>query len=148
MYSLHTELLTRIIGLTINGLSNLSTQHPLTDYQNELELLDIDIKLKIIEKWLTHTELDSTVDIIYQGISDSCRSIHYYVNEINRKIKEFQLLWFRSWRTINLDMEMKQLKKYNTILNHRIPLLLLLPKPVRYIEMKPVETYEINTNHF
>ena len=148
MYSLHTELLTRIIGLTINGLSNLSTHHPLTDYQNELELLDIDIKLKIIEKWLTHTELDSTVDIIYQGISDSCRSIHYYVNEINRKIKEFQLLWFRSWRTINLDMEMKQLKKYNTILNHRIPLLLLLPKPVRYIEMKPVETYEINTNHF
>ena len=135
---LNSDLLTRVIGITINTLTNSLTMlatntlasynHKFNQYMEELEQLDIEIKLKLVENWLKqiNTEMikpESSIDIIYRGISESCHNISWLVETINKKIKYYNTLWFKSWRTVDLDMEIAKLKTFNNILTSRLSLL-------------------------
>lgn len=132
------ELLSRVIGITINSLTNTfalmatntisSYNHKMKEYIDELELLDIMIKLRLVENWLKEIDpntitQDSSLDIIYRGITESCQIISYLLNDINKKIKHYNTLWFKSWRTIDLDTEINKLKRSTKILTDRISLI-------------------------
>jgi hypothetical protein len=132
------ELLSRVIGITINSLTNTfalmatntitSYNHKMKEYMDELEILDIMIKLRLVENWLTeidpHTIVqESSLDIIYRGITESCQTISYLLNDINKKIKHYNSLWFKSWRTIDLDTEIIKLKRATKILTDRLNLI-------------------------
>jgi len=132
------ELLSRVIGITINSLTNTfalmatntisSYNHKMKEYQDELEILDIMIKLRLVENWLKEIDPnaithDSSLDIIYRGITDTCQIISYLLNDINKKIKHYNTLWFKSWRTIDLDMEIIKLKRSTKILTDRLNLI-------------------------
>jgi hypothetical protein len=98
------------------------------EYQDELELLDIMIKLRLVENWLKEIDpnsivQESSLDIIYRGITESCQTISYLLNDINKKIKHYNTLWFKSWRTIDLDTEIIKLKRSTKILTDRLNLI-------------------------
>jgi hypothetical protein len=163
---LNSELLTRIIGITINTLTNSITlmasntisnyNHKFKAYMEELELLDIEIKLKLVENWLRKINVnmiraESNLDIIYRAISESCHNISWVIENINKKINAYNNMWFKSWRTIDLDMEINKLKCYNNILISRLNLLnigLMWENiencKIEEIEQEPVKKLEYN----
>ena len=163
---LNSELLTRIIGITINTLTNSLTlmatntissyNHKFKAYMEELELLDIEIKLKLVENWLRKINVnmiraESNLDIIYRAISESCHNISWVIENINKKINAYNNMWFKSWRTIDLDMEINKLKCYNNILISRLNLLnigLMWENiencKIEEIEQDPVKKLEYN----
>ena len=135
---LNSDLLTRIIGITINTLTNSLTllatntitsyNHKFKEYMDELELLDIEIKLKLVENWLKQINInmvkpETSFDIIYRGISESCHNISWFIEAINKKIINYNNMWFKTWRTIDMDLEISKLTRATLILTSRISLL-------------------------
>lgn len=133
-----TDILSKVINLSLASLehtfsyltsSNLTSS--IKKYQDDLELLDIDLKLKLIDSWLKHINSnkiinDSPLALIYNSVSDSCHKIAELVEKINEKIKYHNTKWFQSWRSIYLDNEIKLLEKNVKILDERIKLIALI----------------------
>lgn len=132
------DIIVRIIGMTLNSLTstismmatNILTNHntKMKEYMDELELLDIEIKLKLVENWLKEIDMktivqESNLDIIYRSITESCHTISFLVHNINKKIINYNNLWLKSWRTIDMDIEIHQLKRATKILTDRLNLI-------------------------
>lgn len=132
------DVISRAISLTVDGLSNTLSYMALPNVhstvrtlKDDLEELDIELKLKLVEHWLKDIEVGkiipgSTNGIIYNGIAQSCNNLSNIINLINKKIEYHQTLYFNSWRTLYLDNEVKSLKKQTKILNKRLKLLNLI----------------------
>ena len=59
-------------------------------YYNELEELDIQLKLSLVNNWIKKVDLqekDSNFELIYKSISESCQQIGVSVDLINAKIE-------------------------------------------------------------
>ena len=164
---LNSDLLTRVIGIAVNNITNSLTimastsynNHQLKNYQDDIELLDIEIKLKLVDNWLREINVDSikpesNLDIIYRGISESCHGISWLTKEINNKINHYNSLWFRNWRTIDLDLEIHKLKRNTKILSERLNLIMIgcmwenMNSHRVTDDSKPPETYNIVDNHY
>ena len=132
------DIIVRIIGMTLNSLTsaismmatNIITNHnsKMKEYMEELELLDIEIKLKLVENWLKEIDMktivqESNLDIICRSITESCHTISYLVHNINKKIMNYNNMWLKSWRSIDMDMEIHQLKRATKILTDRLNLI-------------------------
>ena len=123
-----TDLLGRVIGASIDGLKNIysfvssSSDYNVQRYKDELEIMDIELKLNLINNWL-QTNKDTSNKLIYDGVLDTCTKITNLIEIIEDKIKTQNIKWFYTWRTLDLDNEIKQLYKYSKILKERIPLL-------------------------
>lgn len=133
---INSEILTKVISVTINNISNslslMSTSGNSTEmirkYYEEVETLDIEIRLKLVNNWLhgvntNKIKQNSSLDIIYRGISDACHKISKIIEIINNKINQYNTLWFKYWRSIQLEKEIISLKKISMILNERIALI-------------------------
>jgi len=130
-----TDVLGKVIGVSLNGLNTAFTfmasansNYIIQKYKDELEILDIELKLKLVEIWLKDIDLEKikinlSMELIYIGISDACHQISKCIEQINLKINYHNSKWFQSWRNIYLDEEVNTLKKYTKILNDRIKLL-------------------------
>lgn len=133
-----TEVIGKAVSLSLSGLSNIysymgtsSENIIINKYKNELELLDIELKLRLVEKWLEKINIDDvksnqSLELVYNGIGDSCHKISDSINLINENIKNHQLKWFHTWRTLHLDNELESLKKNTLILNERLRLIQLV----------------------
>ncbi len=133
-----TEVIGKAVSLSLSGLSNIysymgtsSENLIINKYKNELELLDIELKLRLVEKWLEKINIDEvksnqSLELVYNGIGDSCHKISDSINLINTNIKNHQLKWFHTWRTLYLDNELESLKKNTLILNERLRLIQLV----------------------
>jgi len=132
------DIIVKIIGMTLNSLTNALSMmatnvitnynYKMKEYMDELELLDIEIKLKLVENWLKEIDMktiiqESNLDIIYRSITESCHTISFLVNCINKKIINYNNLWFKSWRTIDMDIEIYKLKRATKILTDRLSLI-------------------------
>ena len=117
------DVLSTIVHASITSLGNIYTFMSnsnciiIQKYKDQLEIMDIELKLKIVENWLINNKTD---ELIYNSISASCQLISKYLNDINIKITASNQKWVYYTRTINLDVEMEQLKKHIKILNNRI----------------------------
>ena len=90
--------------------------------------LSDEIKLKIIDRWLKNINYsdikpNSSLDILYKGLADTCHQMSNLICIINTKIKYHNNLWFSTWRSINLDNEMKKMGRLTRILSDRIVLI-------------------------
>jgi hypothetical protein len=131
-----TDLLSKILTTTISSLSTIllymsdaSDNTTIKNYYNELEELDIQLKLNLINNWIKKSELkkkETDLQIIYDAISNSCDQINRYIYEITKKIEYHYSKWFHSWRSINLDNEIKIIRKQTKILDNRINLINLI----------------------
>ena len=129
------EIFARVISTSLNGLTISLTllayqnsNQTIKTYMEELELMDIEIKLKIIDRWLKNINYsdikpNSSLDILYKGLADTCHQMSNLICIINTKIKYHNNLWFSTWRSINLDNEMKKMGRLTRILSDRIVLI-------------------------
>jgi hypothetical protein len=148
-----SEMLPTIISNTISSMTSSialmsynNTNNTLINYMEELEILDIELKLRIIDKWLkniTTINPNSSLDILYRSLTEICNMIANYINIIYKKINYHKSLWFNNWRNIDLDKEMKQLKKLTKILSERIVLINIVTN-----ECDMLEPGEVNYNEF
>jgi len=132
------EIFARVISVSLNGLtSSLSlmaynnSNQTIKGYMDELEILDIEIKLKMIDLWLKSIDYKdikpkSSFDIIYKGLADTCHQMSNLICIINKKITDHTKLWFSRWRSINLESEIKKIGRLTKILSDRILLINIL----------------------
>lgn len=132
------DILSKVIGVGISGIEYIfgymtssNANVYIKKYKNDLEVLDIELKLKLIDNWLKHIDMekvqtDSSHEIIYKGISDSCYKLTDCINQINEKIKYHHTKWFQSWIGLYLDEDIKLLEKHVKIIDDRLLLLNLL----------------------
>jgi hypothetical protein len=129
------EIFARVISTSLNGLTSSLTMmayhnsnQTIKTYMEELELMDIEIKLKVIDKWLksinySDIKPNSSLDIVYKGLADTCHQMSNLICIINSKITYHNNLWFSRWRSINLENEMKKMGRLTKILSDRILLI-------------------------
>lgn len=129
------EIFARVISTSLNGLTSSLTlmayqnsNQTIKTYMEELELMDIEIKLKIIDRWLksinySDIKPNSSFDILYKGLADTCHQMSNLICLINNKITYHNNLWFSRWRSINLENEMKKMGRLTKILSDRILLI-------------------------
>lgn len=132
------DVVSKAIGYTIDGLASTfsymaspSAHSTVKTFKDDLEQLDIELKLKLVEHWLKDIEIDkietnSSMEIIYKGISESCHKLSETVKQINDKISYHHSKYFYYWRTLYIDEEIKDLKKQTKILNERLKLINLV----------------------
>ena len=111
VYNTYYGVINGISLLTLYNNSNVSLK-----YSEELELLDVEFKLKTLKEWLKNN--DTNCDIL-----NSCNMISYYFEAINTKIKYHKSKWFYYWRNLCLKNEIHLLKKHLIILDERLKLL-------------------------
>lgn len=130
-----SDISSKIVSITINSLSNTLTlmsqsneDITIKNYHEELESLDIIFKLKLIDIWLKDKEVinDTSLQLIYNGIKETTHQINEIVKKIEEQIHYHYTKWFHTWRTLDLNYEMKQIKKHTHILNKRIKLINLV----------------------
>jgi len=138
MLSVPTVVYSTIGLLTINMLNGIiigttstlktiyyllpSSNPHLKMYKNEIELLDIEFKLKIIQNWLEENKknTDAEFNNYKDEVANLCIKISNNLDAINKKISYHNTKWFSSWRTLDLDDQIDNLKNSTTILNNRI----------------------------
>jgi hypothetical protein len=133
---LSKEVVSKAVSVSVLGLTNIFTYMStssenliINKYKNELEILDVELKLKLVGQWLEKInleELNPFLELIYKGISESCHKISESINKINEQIVNHQSKWFHTWRTLYLDTELESLKKDTIILNERLRLIQLV----------------------
>lgn len=135
---LSTEVVGKIVSVSLTGLSNIYTYMGsssenviINKYKNELEIMDIELKLKLVIQWLDKINIEEvksnpSLELIYNGISNSCHKISECIEKMNEQIKCHQSRWFHAWRTLYLDNELDLLKRNTTILNERLRLIQLV----------------------
>ena len=133
---LSKEVVSKAVSVSLVGLTNIFTYMSTSSenliinrYKNELEILDVELKLKLVSQWLEKINLEEmnlSLELIYKGISDSCHKISDSINKINEQIVNHQLKWFHTWRTLYLDTELETIKKDTIILNERLNLIQLV----------------------
>jgi hypothetical protein len=151
------EIFARVISTSLNGLtSSLSlmayhnSNQTIKNYMEELELMDIEIKLKVIDRWLksiNHKDIkpNSSLDIVYKGLADTCHQMSNLICIINNMITYHNSLWFSRWRSINLENEIKKMGRLTKILSDRI-LLINIIENKNSIETPDCTLSEIQTN--
>jgi hypothetical protein len=147
------EILPTIISNTISSLTSSialmsynKNNNTLLNYLEELEILDIELKLRVVDRWLkniTTITPNSSLDILYKSMTDICNMIANYINIIYKKINYHKSLWFNNWRNIDLDREMKQLKKVTKIFSERIILINIVSN-----NCDTIEPGEVHYNEF
>jgi len=129
------EIFARVISTSLNGLTSSLTlmaynnsNQTIKTYMEELELMDIEIKLRVIDKWLKsidHNDIEpnSSLDIVYKGLADTCHQMSNLICIINHMITYHNSLWFSRWRSINIENEIKKIGRLSKILSDRIVLI-------------------------
>lgn len=107
VYNTYYGLVNSINLLALYNNTNYSLK-----YNEELELMDVEFKLKTITQWYDNND-----------ILESSNMILYYFQAINTKIKYHKSKWFYYWRHLCLDNEIYLLKKHLNILDERLRLL-------------------------
>jgi hypothetical protein len=106
--------------LTINANNNV-----INKYKNELESFDIELKLELAKNWINsinseEIKKNKNIELIYNSLTKSINNIETIINEIEYKILMHKNLYFSSWRTIDLESEIRKLEKEFTIFNERL----------------------------
>jgi len=126
-----STLTNNVLNLSYLGAQKLySSIHNLGDvsmekYKNELDILDLEVKLKYLEHIIIKYE--NCAEPNYLFICNKLRQISFEIKAvvgiINTKIEEHQMKYLRNWRSINLDKEFGTLNKLVKILDERLKLI-------------------------
>lgn len=127
-----SEAVTKMIQLSLTGLFNVYSYmkqdtYSMKKYKYDIDIMDIPFKLQLINNWLKEHNVDnikndSNLKILYNGIYENSIIISQSINTIQSIIKEHELKWFNTWRTIYIDDEIEILKKNIKILDERLQL--------------------------
>ena len=136
------EITSKTVGFTMHALSNtlsymttISEDEVIRKYKEELEVIDIEFKLKIIQEWLNNMKereneeknnIPDGTQELYKNISEVCIFLTNKLELIELKIKDHKMKWFHTWRTLDLFEEINIIKRKALILNERIILIMMI----------------------
>ena len=124
-----TNLITTIYGGTLFLRYGRDNNSMIEKYKNEIEEMDIAIKLEIIQNKLTsqcgmdkdkENEKNKSVQIL--GLLELIFKIKSIMENINYEIEKHNNKWFSSYRSVNISNKLNDLRHYVKILDNRIQL--------------------------
>lgn len=128
-----TDIIGKTITTTTKSIANLIYHLTTTEYPNSVSVKyfisdsDIEIKMKIIKALVDDLEKKKNsseyVKISLESLHEITEKIHYELDKIKNKIEYHKSLYFNYWRSLDCDINLKNLKKYNDLLDKRIDLL-------------------------
>ena len=123
------DITSRIVSSSITGICNIYTyltsqteNASINKYKDDIETLDIEVKLKYVENILSKEDNNMTDNFLREKIMDTTKNINNIIKKINIKIYNHQQKYFHTWRTLDLDEDIKYLGKLMKILDERIKL--------------------------
>ena len=122
-----TNLITTIYGGTLFLRYGRDNNSMIEKYKNEIEEMDIAIKLEIIYNKLSSQygndkdcEKNKTVQIL--GLLELIFKIKSIMENINYEIEKHDNKWFSNYRSVNIANKLNDLRHYVKILDNRIQL--------------------------
>lgn len=125
------DIIFKTISFSINNLGKIyhymggSKDDLMVIYKDEIENLDIELKLKFAKLYLNRKNDDDDYKLIHDNLCNTCQKIGEIISSINNKIEEHKQKWFHSWRKLYIEEELKELKKQANILTSRLQLIKL-----------------------
>ena len=125
------ELFSKVFSETsdniYNGLSELR-KYTHYNFDNLIEQLDIETKIKIIDAYIKHTDTESSepIKISIESIICIITKINKEINDINTEIEAHNNKWFHSFRNPHIKDKINNLINHSIIFDKRIDLLLKL----------------------
>ena len=126
------ELLSKAFSETssniFSGLDELKKYNHY-NFDNLIEQLDLEQKMKIIEsyiKYLEHKINIESINLSIESIISIIKKINLEINEINNEILFHKTRWFNSFRNPNIKDKIDNLINHSIIFDKRIDLLLKL----------------------
>jgi hypothetical protein len=125
------ELFSKVFSETsdniYNGLSELR-KYTHYNFDNLIEQLDIETKIKIIDAYIKHTDTESSepIKISIESIICIITKINKEINDINTEIEAHNNKWFHSFRNPHIKDKIHNLINHSIIFDKRIDLLLKL----------------------
>jgi ribosomal protein S8 len=127
-----TSITEKIIVNSIQSSFNLVKFFVSSHHEQINEVLaetDLICKLQVIESLLCDIRSESkSVQISLKHVSDVVSDINVVLNKINEKIKRHQLKYFSNWRSLNYEIQMKELRKNIKLLDTRYQMFLEIIK--------------------
>lgn len=107
-------------------------------------------KLKIIQCVLCDFEWmrdeSKTVNALMERLTELAQIIHYRVQQIGLALEDFNTLWFRTWRTLDVSDHLAAIKKTSAIIDETFELLkIMLPSCLILVRRKKVAPKQNDT---
>jgi hypothetical protein len=129
-----TDIIGKTLTTTTKSIMNVIYHLTTTEYPNSKDIRciifdsDIEIKMKIIKALVDELNNNNKhvykyVKISLDSLTEITEKIHIELNKIKEKIDYHNSLYFSSWRTLDCNYYLNNLKKYNILLDKRIDLL-------------------------
>ena len=130
--NIRNKIVTNTINLVYNGVSFVFNGSDscirMNDIQLKVKSLDIDLKIDMANVICSKIKHDNISRICEINTEELVRRIVYLRDLINKELEECKQKWFYSYRTINLDIEIKELTSLVFMLDGRITMLMTLLK--------------------
>ena len=130
--NIRNKIVTNTINLVYNGVSFVFNGSDscirMNDIQLKVKSLDIDLKIDMVNVICGKIKHDNISRICEINTEELVRRIVYLRDLINKELEECTQKWFYSYRTINLDIEIKELSSLVFMLDGRISMLMSLLK--------------------
>jgi len=130
--NIRNKIVTNTINLVYNGVSFVfngsDSCNRMKDIHMKIKSLDIDLKIDMVNVICGKIKHDDISRICEINTEELVRRIVYLRDLINKELEECTQKWFYSYRTINLDIEIKELSSLVFMLDGRISMLMSLLK--------------------
>jgi hypothetical protein len=133
--TLSTNIISKTVNTSIDLMSWLLTTGDITynNITNKLKELDIENKLTIIKTLCLEyhdkiTDQPNSLSISYKSLDDIIVKINIVLYNLKKKIEDHLQLYFKNWRNINCDNEIKELEILNNVLDQRFNIFLSIVK--------------------
>ena len=128
-----TDIIGKTLTTTTKSIVNIIYHLTTTEYPNSEAIKyfisdsDIEVKMKIIKALVDNLNkkinITEYVKISLESLTEITEKIHYELDKIKNKIEYHKSLYFSNWRSLNCDNNLKNLVKYNDLLDKRIDML-------------------------
>ena|SRR3989304_6580748 len=110
------------INSTLKGINN---DRNATNVINELEKLDLNHYVFVLKTFIDENKHNcNSISIAIAGINEILEKINYELSSINAKLYKHMNKFFYNYRILDCNVNIKNLKKYKSILHQRYDLLI------------------------
>ena len=135
---LSTDILVKTVSLTTSGIFTIGKSLFTTSgYIDLLVLQELEKKIDLIETvklydlWIkellekqhSRIEKSNTLQEAIKGFIAVLDELHEILKNIDNKVNEHRQKWFYTWRSLNFNAEMEEIKTKKTILDNRFNML-------------------------
>ena len=128
-----TDVVVKTLTASSTSIINIITHLSTTEFPNSESIkkalleTDIELKMKVINSLVNDLKkkinLAEAINIALGSLAETTEKIHNQLDLIKDKIEYHKLKYFQTWRNLNCDENLNNIKKLNNILDKRLDLL-------------------------